>query len=263
MLHGHISFRSCLVRAFNLIPKKILILLEDKIQFSLGKGSGAGATEFEAKIVAQFIKSRKLSTVVALDVGANLGNWTAALLNQIPGTRIIAFEPSVSTYSQLYNRFKDNSAVNCINQALGDRDGTVTLFSDRNSSNLASLTKRRVDHFDLEFSIEEKVVISKLDTWIQKQPPQLKPNVLKMDVEGHELDVLKGAKEALRDIEIIQFEFGGSNIDSKTYFQDFWYFFSKQNFQIFRITPSGPLRIHQYSESDETFRTTNYIAVRT
>jgi FkbM family methyltransferase len=245
------------------MPVKILTILEDKLQFSLGKGSGAGATEFEAKIVAQFIKSRKLSTVVALDVGANLGNWTAALLNEVPGTRIIAFEPSASTYSQLYNRFKDNSAVNCINQALGDHDGTVTLFSDRNSSNLASLTKRRVDHFDLEFSIEERVAISKLDTWIQRQPPQLKPNVLKMDVEGHELDVLKGAQEALLDIEIIQFEFGGSNIDSKTYFQDFWYFFSKQNFQIFRITPSGPLRIHQYSESDETFRTTNYIAVRT
>ena len=245
------------------MPVKILTILEDKIQFSLGKGSGAGATEFEAKIVAQFIKSQNLSTVVALDVGANRGNWTAALLNQIPGTRIIAFEPSASTYSQLYNRFKDNSAVNCINQALGDHDGTSTLFSDRNSRNLASLTKRRVDHFDLEFSIEEKVAISKLDTWIQRQPPQLKPNVLKMDVEGHELDVLKGAQEALRDIEIIQFEFGGSNIDSKTYFQDFWYFFSKQNFQIFRITPSGPLGIHQYSESDETFRTTNYIAVRT
>lgn len=259
-LHNFLS--SCLKRIINLMPSSILVILEDKIWFSLGKGSGAGATEFEAKIVAQFIKSHELSRVVALDVGANLGNWTAALLNQVPGIKIIAFEPSAETYSKLYNRFKDNTAVNCINQALGDHDGTVSLFSDTNSSNLASLTKRRVDHFDLEFSIEEKFTISKLDTWIQSQPPQLKPNVLKMDVEGHELDVLRGGLKALSDIEIIQFEFGGSNIDTKTYFQDFWYFFSELNFQIFRITPSGPLRINQYSESHETFRTTNYVTIR-
>lgn len=52
-------------------------------------------------------------------------------------------------------------------------------------------------------------------------------------------------------IKVIQFEFGGANIDSRTYFKDFWKFFYYNNFSLFRITPLGLLRINNYSESDE------------
>ena len=60
---------------------------------------------------------------------------------------------------------------------------------------------------------------------------------------------------------VIQFEFGGSNIDTRTFFQDFWYFFKDRNFSIYRITPNGILPIREYTEHDEFFSTTNYIAV--
>ena len=48
---------------------------------------------------------------------------------------------------------------------------------------------------------------------------------MKIDVEGHELDVLKGFGELIKKVRLIQFEFGGTNIDSKTYLRDFWEFF--------------------------------------
>jgi hypothetical protein len=83
-----------------------------------------------------------------------------------------------------------------------------------------------------------------------------------MDVEGHELEVLQGARRTLEDIRIVQFEFGGSNIDTRTFFQDFWYFFDEIDFQIYRLTPSGPIIVSSYSEQDETFRSTNYFAIR-
>jgi hypothetical protein len=83
-----------------------------------------------------------------------------------------------------------------------------------------------------------------------------------MDVEGHELEILEGAKNSLINLEIIQFEFGGANIDTRTYFQDFWYFFQNSGFEIYRLIPSGTMLITHYSECDETFRTTNYIAVK-
>jgi hypothetical protein len=56
--------------------------------------------------------------------------------------------------------------------------------------------------------------------------------------------------------------FGGCNIDTRTFFQDFWYFFMEQNFRIWRITPSGIFQVKSYSEYDESFVTTNYIAAR-
>lgn len=86
--------------------------------------------------------------------------------------------------------------------------------------------------------------------------------VLKLDIEGHELSALLGATETLRQIEIVQFEFGGGNIDSHTYFQDFWYFFTDLEFDLHRLTPTGLNRVAEYSEMLEVFRPTNYFAVR-
>jgi hypothetical protein len=83
-----------------------------------------------------------------------------------------------------------------------------------------------------------------------------------MDVEGHELDVLMGGLNTLTLAQVVQFEFGGCNIDTRTFFQDFWYLLTDAGFALYRISDSGPVRIPQYSELDECFRTTNYLAVR-
>ena len=83
-----------------------------------------------------------------------------------------------------------------------------------------------------------------------------------MDVEGHELDVLKGGFKTLALAKVVQFEFGGCNIDTRTFFQDFWYLLTEAGFQIHRISEGGPIHISHYSEQEECFRTTNYLAVR-
>lgn len=84
---------------------------------------------------------------------------------------------------------------------------------------------------------------------------------VKIDVEGYELFVLKGFGELIYNMRIIQFEFGGTNIGTRTFFQDLWYFFKEKEFSLYRITPIGNLPVRQYSEIDEFFSTTNYIAV--
>ena len=86
---------------------------------------------------------------------------------------------------------------------------------------------------------------------------------LKVDVEGHELDVFSGAKDALRkgSIKNIQFEFGGCNIDTRTFFQDFWYLLTGYGYTLYRIMPDGSLyRINNYAEKLEAFICTNYFA---
>ena len=85
-------------------------------------------------------------------------------------------------------------------------------------------------------------------------------------MEGHELDVLDGAKVmfANKAIDMVTFEFGGCNIDTRTFFQDFWYFFSKNDMAIYRILPNQRLyHITSYNESREQFDTTNYVAIST
>jgi hypothetical protein len=90
-------------------------------------------------------------------------------------------------------------------------------------------------------------------------------HLLRLDVEGHELDVLAGSSNMLHKdaIDMVMFEFGGCNIDSRSYFQDFYYFFEKVKMQIYSIAPSGYLYpISSYRKIFEQFRTTKFIALR-
>lgn len=173
-----------------------------------------------------------------------------------------AFEPNQQVFEILARRFKDKNNVICINLGLSDEVGSVKLFSNSEDSGLSSLYSRRVSHFGIELDVEHLVQVTTLDVWIANQPQNVLPAILKLDVEGHELSALVGSLKNLENLMIVQFEFGGGNIDSKTYFQDFWYFFAKLNFQIYRITPKGPLIVTDYSEQLEVFRPTNYVAVK-
>lgn len=68
---------------------------------------------------------------------------------------------------------------------------------------------------------------------------------------------------AERRIKIVTFEFGDCNIDSRTFVQDFYYFFKSHGMSsIFRILPSGDLQhIKRYDETLEQFRTTNFLVL--
>jgi FkbM family methyltransferase len=225
-----------------------------------GKGKGSESFESEIRSAFSFLDLNALPNPIVFDIGANQGLYSENLLQIYPDARIIAFEPSSKSREQLENRFFKDNRVSIEPFALG-RDSTPRiLYSDRPGSGLSSLTKRRLEHFNIEFDYSEQVNVTTLDAWIDTN--KLNPDFIKMDVEGHEYEVLSGGMKVLESVKVIQFEFGGCNIDTRTYFQDFWYFFCKNGFSLYRVTPKGPVRVMKYSEEDEYFNTTNYIAVR-
>lgn len=242
----------------NEIFMKLLRLIATFSNRLQGKGFGSTSIDFEIKAVAKFTKD---SPRLAVDIGANVGNYTDALLQEFSNISIHAFEPSKATFVELSARFGNDQRIHLSNFALGNVSETRQLFSDSNLSGLASLTRRRLDHFHMEMKHEESVKVRPFVEYWKNELESQYIDIVKIDVEGHELDVLNGFHEALEHCRVIQFEFGGCNIDTRTYFQDFWYFFVSRNFEIYRITPLGPSQIHEYSESDEIFQTTNFIAV--
>lgn len=144
---------------------------------------------------------------------------------------------------------------------LGEDNKSLTLYSDKTGSGLASLFQRDLDHFDLHLDSKEDVSIRTIDSFCKENSIQ-KIDFLKLDIEGNEINALIGAKDMLASssISFIQFEFGGSNIDSRTYFHDF-YTILNDKYHIYRILKDGVRKIDRYTEFNELFGVTNYIAV--
>ena len=223
-----------------------------------GKGYGSSTIVSE---VSQAMKLLKSNAKLVIDIGGNIGNYTSQIRKLCPDTEIHIFEPSSFNYNILQEKFRNDPNIYLINSALSNLDGFLTLYFDVPGSGSSSLVKRNLDHLNVKFELHETVKVSKFsDYWINNLNNQI-IDLVKIDVEGFELETLKGFGEVLFNTKLIQFEFGGCNIDTRTYFQDFWYFFNDKNFEIYRITPFGLQFISKYGEMDEFFSTTNYLAL--
>lgn len=208
-------------------------------------------------------ETSKFKKVIIFDVGANIGEYTNTLLKLFQNNRvkIYAMEPSKKTFDKLQNAIKDEKVL-LFNIGFGERVKKTVLFSNSDESALASVYKRRLNHFDIKMNKRETIMLKTLDSFCYENRID-HINFIKLDVEGNELNVLKGASKMLNSgkIDYVQFEFGGCNIDSRTFFQDFYYILNP-NYRIFRVLKNGFYPIDEYKETEEIFITTNYLAKR-
>ena len=241
------------------------------LQDLMGIGTGGSPAWSGEKGLGKLLREQYASSrrpLCIFDVGANKGQFLSEVIQQLVAAgiplRVHAFEPSRAAFDVLRAGFQDRRDVSLNNLGLGREVGEFPLFSNAPGSGLASLSQRRLGHIGLDFNTKESVRIEKLDDYCRQHEIE-RIDLLKLDVEGHELDVLSGGKRMFHEgrIGMVSFEFGGTHIDSRTFFQDFWYFFKENGGgTIYRITPAGPpFPIIEYREIYEQFRTTNFLVV--
>lgn len=138
-----------------------------------------------------------------IDIGCHKGEILSEMVKLSPKGKHYAFEPIPSFYEDL----KDNFAFTCAIYpwALSDEEGVTTFNYVKNAPAYSGLNKRAyaINNPEIE---EIEVEVKRLDDLVPKSVPI---TLIKIDVEGAEFKVLKGAKELLtRDKPIVIFECG-------------------------------------------------------
>jgi FkbM family methyltransferase len=226
--------------------------------YLLGKGTTSILPQKEVDLIKNFL-SENLDIV--FDIGANVGEYSDLLLKNFNIKNLYLFEPSYKSFQELIDKFRNTHNLTILNFGLSDKTKQVPLFANYEGSTGSSVYKRRLDHFNTTFTEQEKIDLIKFDDFYLKEIKGKSIDFMKLDIEGHEYFALEGMKKCINSIKVIQFEFGGCHIDSRTFFQDFYYYFNEFDFDIYRMRPNGLIKIDFYKESDEYFHYSNFLAV--
>jgi FkbM family methyltransferase len=139
-----------------------------------------------------------------LDVGGHHGQFTLFALERFPQAKIITFEPQTDGVEKIKAVTAGESRLTIENFALGASPGTAQLNISRrsDSSSLLPIGRGQTDAFPgTEAERTETIAVDTLDNLV---PDDIaRPSLLKIDVQGFELDVLRGATRALNEIDCV------------------------------------------------------------
>ena len=135
-----------------------------------------------------------------IDIGANLGLMTMHAV--AAKRRMVLFEPNKSLNAFTQKQYSANNYSNYVieNYCLSDHEGTATFYVS-GSSFQSSLNKNiaLADKYG-GLAGEMNVELTTLDKYLSARP-DIKPVIIKIDAEGHDFEVLKGAEKTIREFQ--------------------------------------------------------------
>jgi FkbM family methyltransferase len=166
---------------------------------------------------------------IFVDVGANIGHLTLTAAKKVGRGQVISIEPHPEIFKYLNNNINLNKLTNVktYNLAVGEKTGQ-SQFSDMKTDDQNFVT----EHGPVNVSI------TKLDDLVSG-----KVHLLKIDVEGYELFVLKGAVNTLSRTEAVYIESWDTNFKKYNYATgDIVHFLEHNNFKVFRFITDDKLQ---------------------
>jgi FkbM family methyltransferase len=185
---------------------KLFYLLEDpkKILNVMRTGKFSAASYIMCSRLSNVIDSPDL----IIDVGANVGQFSSSAANFFPKAEVHSFEPIPECYQILLKNTEKLPNIKTYNFAVGSSDKNIQFFinADVQSSSALKTSELRLEIFPDKYEIAKIEVEQKcLDTVYAGRV--LGENcLLKMDVQGLEVDVLKGAVNSLSGIRYVLLE---------------------------------------------------------
>jgi FkbM family methyltransferase len=192
------------------------------------------------------------------DVGANKGEWSRLVRAANPSTVIHLFECNPSLLNGLHTVFDGDAGAVVHGCALGDVQGRQSFYAVDASTELGSLVK---PDGACGFSLEGEVPVRTVDSICSELDIQ-QLDLLKVDTEGYDFHVLRGASNMISEqrVLVIQFEYGGSWVRAgSTLFQCLEWLFDR-NYKTYLLTPNGH-QAFDYARWGEFLGYANFVAL--
>lgn len=192
------------------------------------------------------------------DVGANVGEWAQALLDSSPAPkRGLLLDPSTSAVSKLSQRFRNDSRISIVHAAASDLVGEAFFYEEEG----AGMTSSLVEGFSTHTARKTRVRLTTLDVEAAKHGFS-SIDFLKIDAEGYDLHVIRGAQELLRaqKIGVLQFEYNTPWADAGSTLSAARALLAGHGYELFLLKSAGIYRI-DFGYFGEFFNYANFIAV--
>ncbi len=192
------------------------------------------------KKILYYFKKKQITINNVIDIGSHKGTYTDLFLNNFSIKKAFLFEPQKKIYEFLIKKYKKNRKVKIFNKAISNKSVIKTLrlnhhdltttLSKFNSNNLYLKLK------SILFGVNEmtygsiKIRTLKLDQFLNRK--NIKIDLLKIDTEGHELEVLKGVEKNIKKVKYILIEFHNDKIYEKYNPLKIHSFLLKKNFKL-------------------------------
>ena len=205
---------------------------------------------------------------VAFDAGANVGGWSDYAFKTNKDLIVYAFEPVPHIFSLLASNV-NLTAFNFNPYKLGlsdtDSQKTFYMYAKNNSTVRLSSFYRREDAIEKRLGLiptEVNITTERLDSFCEKQGIS-HIDFLKIDTEGSELDVIKGAAGMLQNqsIDVIQFEYGGCYLSAHIKLQDVFTLLTGCGYKVFRILPDKLVSVSEWRTELENYKYSNLLAI--
>ena len=233
------------VRAGASVARKYLQGFDNTFNLDIGKNG-------EAWLVRQVVGRHPDGVYV--DVGANLGNWTRTVLEAAPSSGVIAFEMVPECRELLHQAFDKDDRVTILECGLSSR--AIETIAYRRPTSVPGGVLARIPEGIKEY-VPTTVQLQRGDDVLSDVDNIA---LMKIDTDGHELDILNGLKQTIiRTQPIVQFEYSHFTVMHRVFLRDIYEFFAELDYVCGRLLPSS-VAFSPYHKGDENFQNSNFVA---
>ena len=218
-------------------PKFLMSLPKNSLRIPLSSPMGNYSIN---PLSHDFILRFGLLSDYLIDIGANRGNFTDHFFRTTKRNKALLVEPIPALAKALHDKYRANKEVLIVEKALSDNKRKSLFYvanNDGQSSSLSDIGERHliaspdtvvVNSFELESQTLDNITSS----------IKYEKIFLKIDVQGHELAVLKGAIETLKKVIAIHIEVSNQHLyDNDTLGFNVWSFLNDHGFVLYGIDP--------------------------